>query len=228
MARIKFTAIVEDIRGSIGGTTFQRNKYGYTCKRKPRMTLPNSQYQNRQKGYFGTAIAAWRELTQAVRDSWDTWASTYPSYAKHNPSAQLSGYAVYTRTTVYTLMQGYQPRTSAPSFTLESDDTLTWGLALAGGVLTLNVTSVTDTEGWELLIFVSRPLSSAQMFVGTKTRLLPLFAANADMALNITSHYINQFGVLPAVGDRVALDWIMFNQANGQTISRQSLILTVA
>lgn len=228
MARIKYSALIENIRGSIAGTTFQSNKYGFTIKAKPRMTKPNSPTQNRQKAYLSTAVKAWRELTQSVRDSWDTWSSTYPSYAKNNPAAQLSGYAVYTRQQVYRLMIGSAVYTSAPSFTLADDDTIGIALELSSGVLTLEMTSVTDDEAWDMLIFMSRPLSSAQMFTGTKTRLMNKFISNITQSADYTDEYESVFGILPSVGDRIVVDYIMIVSNNGQLISRQTQIITVA
>ena len=97
MARIIYSGLIESIRGSIAGTTFQANAYGYTIKKKPNIINPNTASQNLRKSYLAKAVRQWRSFIQATRDSWDTFASTYPQYSQHNPSAQLSGYAVFTK-----------------------------------------------------------------------------------------------------------------------------------
>lgn len=227
MARIIFSALVESIRGSIAGTTFQRNKYGYSAKKKPRITKPNTPYQNRQKRYLSAATKSWRERTEAIRTSWETWAATYPSYARNNPSAILSGYAVYVKQSVYNLMFSGAVYEFSPNFTLQPDDTVDFSLQLNAGALELVASSALDSEAWRWLIFVSRPLSSAQLFVGTKPRLLPFFIENFSGTYDITSEYISLFGVLPQENERVAVEWIEFVQINGQAKARQTTIETV-
>lgn len=227
MARIIYSGLIESIRGSIAGTTFQKNRYGHTVKRKPNMVRPATPFQNRQKQLISRATKAWRELTDSVRDSWNTWASTYPSYSRFNPSAELSGYAVFVRSQVYGLLAADTIRTIEPSFTLNIDDTLSLSLARISDTLMLSPNSITEDESWTVLIFASRPFSDSQNFIGTKTRFIRAIS-NSDGAYNIASEYAAVFGVLPAVGQRVALRYIMFNDQNGEVKAAVSSVVVVA
>jgi hypothetical protein len=118
--------------------------------------------------------------------------------------------------------------TAAANFTIVPDDTVEMALQINAGALELLVTSLSDSEDWSILIFISRPLSDAQMFAGTKTRLMPAFLFNISGTTNISTGYANIFGFLPAVGQRVVIDFIMFTGNNGQVIARQTEIVTVA
>jgi hypothetical protein len=212
MARIVYSGIVESIRGSIAGTTFQKNAYGYTVKKKPNIIRPNSPTQNRQKGYMAAAVRQWRAFVDATRNSWDTFASTYPQYSQYNPSAQLSGFAVYTRWAC--LAQLWLPAyniNQAPVFAVPVDDTLTLGLTRTNGTLNLNVASLTDDESWNVILFASRSLTIATGFVGSKTRFIwgsP--QANITGDVDITTPYTNKFGALPANGAKIAIEYEMF------------------
>src|SRR5690606_31037464 len=97
MARIKYTALVESIRGSIQGTTFQRNAYGYTVKGKPNMVNPNTNLQSASKRNMSGIAQAWSSLSDSDRNAWDTWAATNPVPSRLNPDANLTGFAQFTR-----------------------------------------------------------------------------------------------------------------------------------
>lgn len=225
MARIIYSALIESIRGSIGGTTFQKNAYGYTIKKKPNMCKPNTQPQQLQKTFFALAVRAWGQLTNAQRTDWDTWASTYPQYAKHNPSSQLSGFAVFTRVHVYRLMYGRGVDTN-PTYTAYAQDTIGLGIKNAAGVLTLEVTSALESEEWWMVLSVSRPFTDSQNFVGSRVRYMDQ-RTNVSDSVNITTKYTSLFGILPAVGQKIALSVIPYAEDNGQVLPREDTVITV-
>ena len=140
MARIIYSGLVTSIRGSIGGTTFQNNAYGFTVKNKANMVKPNTVSQNLSKLVFSLAVKAWGTLTVANRANWDSWAATYPQFAKNNPSSVLSGFAVFVKQFANVLIGlGLSSTPTAnPFFTLTALDTVTFVLHNTAGVLTLN------------------------------------------------------------------------------------------
>jgi hypothetical protein len=225
MARIVYSALIESIRGSIGGTTFQKNAYGYTVKTKPNMCKPNTQNQQAQKILFRLAVSAWTGLTNAQRADWDTWASTYPQYAKHNPTSQLSGFAVFTRVHVYRFMTGEGIDTN-PSYFNYNVDTLTFSVTLAAGVLRIVVDSLLEEESWRIPLFISRPFSDSQNFVGTRTRYVT-WTTSADQSLVITSAYTDKYGILPAIGQKLAVRAICYGDGTGHVLAPQDTVLDV-
>lgn len=225
MARIIYSALIEKISGKIGGTVFQANAYGFTCKKSPNMIRPNTEYQLRQQAFLSQAVREWNLLSAAQRLDWNTWASTYPQYAKHNLSSQLSGFAVFTKVMVFRFMYGDTLLTN-PNYIAYPVDTLTIGIQLIGGVLKLLVTSVTGDEHWHLIFSASRPMSAGQNFVGTKPRFL-IGRTNVTDTPIITTEWLSQFGELPLVGQRIALTIRPFGEDNGQVLSKFSTIATV-
>jgi len=225
MARIIYGAIVESIRGSIGGTTFQSNAHGYSVKSKPNIIHPRTPLQNKQKQLLARATQAWGELSDAQRADWVTWASTNPQYAKHNASSELSGYSVFCRTAVYLLMSSLSLITN-PSYSLAPADTIVFTLTNDSGDLDLSVTSVTDDDKWQLILFFSRPFKSSQNFIGTSPVFVTTYLNRTD-TVDITSLYSAKFGVVPAIGDRVAMSVQWFDSKNGSIKARQEEILTI-
>lgn len=225
MARIIYTALVESIRGSIAGTTFQRNRHGYTIKKKPNMVNPNTALQNSRKVIFSSVVRSWRDLTSGQRSNYETYASTYPQYAKNNPTSQLSGYEVFVRYNCLRRLTGYSVLTSWAG-TVPADDDITVTITNDSGVLKINITVSTETEDWKVLFFLSRPFSPTQNFIGTAPKYVG-FLTNVVNSYTATDAYTSLYGSLPAVGDLVALDILFISDVSPYVLSRDSAVITV-
>lgn len=226
MARIVFSAIVDNIRGSIGGTTFQKNAYGYTIKSKPNMVNPNTALQNERKVIMSLVSRSWRDMSQSDRDAYETYASTFPQYSKHNANSQLSGYAVFLKYNFLRVLAGESVKTSIMQ-SLPDTDTLSYGLVNDAGVLKLTVSSANDDEAWNCLFFMSRPFGSAQNFIGTRTRYIADFTNNSQTH-NVQSLYAGVFGVTPAIGSSVAMAVTLIGEDSPYVLAQDKQIYTVA
>lgn len=228
MARIIYSGLVTSIRGSIGGTTFQNNAYGFTVKNKANMVKPNSVSQNLAKLVFALAVKGWATLSIANRATWDSWAATYPQFAKNNPSSVLSGFAVFTKQFANMLIHdglAAPPKLSC-SFTIVTLDTVTLVLHSNAGVLTLNETWTINDGTWAVNVYMSRSFSETQNFSGSAPKFI-LASDNADKASIITTAYADLFGSLPQIGSIVFVNLQLFNINNGQVPAKSSQRLTV-
>ena len=114
MARITYGGIATSIRGSIGGSTFQGNAFGFSIKNKPNMARLQSQLQNFQRQLMDMVIRSWGQLTDAQRSAWNAFAIAHPVYSANNPSAQLTGYLWYIKyNLIYAL--SYNSTVAAPN-----------------------------------------------------------------------------------------------------------------
>ena len=211
MARIIYSALVDSIRGSIGGTTFQKNAYGYTAKSKPNMIRPQSPFQNIRKNSFRHVIKSWQGLSVAQRADWNAWAAAFPQYAKHNPSAQLSGFAVFCKYHLITNLFSDGVLTN-PSYTAPAEDVILVNFDTDGSNMTWNVLSDTDNEDWNLVMFMSSAISESQNYFSSRTRYMA-HLLNIDGGIDFTDNYVEAFGRVGQVGDRVAFDYIQLGES---------------
>lgn len=228
MARIIYSGLVTSIRGSVGGTTFQNNAYGFTVKNKANMIRPNSAQQELRKLIFSKSVKAWGGLTTGQRNDWNAWAATYPQFAHNNPSSVLSGFAVFTKWHALNFL-GFGLSVAiqtAPMYVTVPLDTVTYTLTLVGGVLTLNTNWVTEGEDWNVNISMSRPFLASQNFAGTSPRFVTS-TSNTDDAIIITNDYLAIFGKLPSVGQSVFIDTQLFASSNGQVPAKTTIKVTV-
>jgi len=78
MARILTPMGSAGVSGSIGGTTYARNRYGTYIRTKATPVNPNSGFQNSIRSKFSSLCAAWGLLTSAQRLAWETYAGNTP------------------------------------------------------------------------------------------------------------------------------------------------------
>lgn len=217
MARIIYSALVESIRGSIQGTTFQRNAYGFTVKGKPNMVNPNTARQNRRKRTFSNASQAWRDLSDGDREAWNAYANAFPIPSRKNPSAYLSGLAAFTRwhavkfqysQTVLTSPDGDQGTAVVDQVELVID---------SGSLFVLIPTIVTNGP-WDLVLYLSRPLQASQSFVKSWQRFIRGADTSVFSELDISAQYTQIFGVLPVVGNLLGVQVVFLNTTNGQVL----------
>ena len=226
MARIKFTALVESVRGTIAGTTFQRNAFGYTAKSKPNMVNPNTFTQAQRKQGFQKALQKWKTLTNADRAAWDTWASVNPVPSHNNPAAYLSGFNLYVRWHALTF-QWTENTLNNPSAPINSVTYIETEVIRSGAILELVISSTVTGGAWSVYPYLSRPLGAAQTYPKSWTRFVQRYAHASPIDAQIQTRYTQLFGSLPNVGDRVGVDLTFQNEGNGTVVYIPSFVQTV-
>ncbi len=102
MALLKFSAIVNDVRGSIGGVTFSRNGSGAVARARVKPVNPNTALQSIARAIFSAVTALWNHggLTEVQREAWRTYAKNVPWLNKLGETITLNGNAMFCRTNI--------------------------------------------------------------------------------------------------------------------------------
>lgn len=214
MARIIYSALVEKIQGSIGGTTFQTNAYGFTVKKKPNVVNKRRDNQYFNRNIIARVSRAWQQLTDANRTAWESYAAAYPRPSKNNPASVLNGFNYFQAVHNYRFVIGLAVL-SEPSLTQQVDGLEQFELILSGGNLFFSMPAGTQTGAWYGIVYLSQPVPATINFVKQKTRLI--YASNTfDADVQITSQYVAKFGALPDLGNLIAAKLVMLCSTNGQ------------
>jgi hypothetical protein len=215
MARIKYSALVDQINGSIGGTTFQNNRYGFTIKRKPAGKKTGSAIQKTRRNAVAAVGQNWIGLTDSQRDSWAAYATTFPRATRLNPNAFLNGFNYFQK---YTLIRRLFTETpldspSGAQQTFSFEDGF-----LEQGVSGLHAkTEISVSAGsWRVFIFVSLPLRQTSRVGKSLNRFITSAAIATDIDIDITTLYFNVFGQNPVAGDFTQIRFVYLNLLNGQ------------
>ncbi len=229
MARIVYSGLVTSIRGSVGGTTFQKNGFGYTVKNKPKMVLPLSQDQALSKLILRTITGYWRQLSSSNRNDWNTYASTYPQYSAHNPAVQISGYTLFCMWGFQYLLGTFVENTPVLSPSLFLPATPVVGFTLTkptSSELTLGSTFTPSSSDWNCNVYLSQAVPPTINFVGSRPRFIALIDSSIT-SMDITGEYASKFGKLPEIGDRIALRYVLYALFGGRVVASTHSIVTV-
>lgn len=123
MATIKLGGNISDIRGSIGGTVYSRNRGGAYAKQRVKGTNPNTARQNVVRAIMSSMYTAWAALTATVRNNWAAYAAAVPFMNRLGDTINLTGYNMYTRTkAIFDLIGETMPAAAPTVLTLPAQD----------------------------------------------------------------------------------------------------------
>lgn len=220
MARIKYTALVESINGSISGTTFQRNAYGNTIKVKPNIVNPSTIAQVQRQERFGNQARKWRTLTELQRTNWETYAAAYPRPSRLNPASNLNGYnyflmyhsfrSVYDPTGLLVDPNGLQG-----ALTFFQND-----IYISAGNLFWDFASNITQGPWVVMLYLTRVIPFGQEAVRETPKFIRTAAGNANGTWDIQPIYANLFGYIPPAGQWLGIKVVYLNTTNGQVIEQ--------
>jgi hypothetical protein len=225
MARITYSGLVTAIRGSVGGTTFQANSYGYTIKNKPNQTRVMSLEQRVIRAALTFVTQSWLNLSSSNRAAWNSWANVNPFPCKHNSSSYLSGYAYFVRFNVtrYLFVGNILANPGGGSVVLPS---LTPSLTVSGSDLLMNLAPSTPASDLVGYISCSPSQQVNRAYNTSKTRTI------RDMLMlpgtfDVAPIFLQKFGSVPIAGDLVFFEILPAGYFAGHMYNSQFYNVTV-
>lgn len=170
MALVKLGGLISDIRGSVGGTVFSRNKSGAIARQRTTPINPKTILQTAIRAIIALVSQAWRTgTTTAQKAAWAVFAANVPAKNKLGETINLSGFNQYVKSNTAALNAGLPAIPAAPVvFTLPGEDHLFAGSADAGtGKLSI---TFDDTRDWvdeddaAMLIYMGLPQDDSITF----------------------------------------------------------------
>lgn len=97
MAVVKHTGLIDELRGKLGGSVFQRNPGGQIC-RVGKLYHRTALYFNMPQTSITPSVSAgWKNLTPTQRATWQAQTINYPSTDKYGNPRTPSAYTLYVR-----------------------------------------------------------------------------------------------------------------------------------
>lgn len=97
MANIKLGALITNIAGSVGGSTFRRTQRGIILYNKQGRQIKSAFAKNSVKNRLGAILSSWSFLDGTTRSDWEDLAILYPQKNKFGDDVTLSGRQFYTK-----------------------------------------------------------------------------------------------------------------------------------
>ena len=173
MAVVQYSAIVNQMRGKLGGSVFNKSKNANTVQRKQQQPIGARGFQSEVRNFFSKFQRTWKELTTVQRTNWQVTANNNPTRDRFGNLTTLSGYNQFVKasmlaeyanaalpTTPYT---GAAPANLLSSFFIDdlAFTQLPSGSVRATGTINFS-TSVTGVP-WYIIVDLSVPVSAGVM-----------------------------------------------------------------
>lgn len=97
MAKIKYSALVSDMRNKLNGSVMSKNRYGSYVRNKVTPTNPQTSYQQAARQQLSSLSAQWGGLTVAQREGWNAVASQTPFTDIFGDQKFLTGQTMYVK-----------------------------------------------------------------------------------------------------------------------------------
>lgn len=117
MALIRLGGGILDMRGSIGGNTFARNRFGAYSRARTVPVNPRSSRQMGARVLIMFLAEQWREspMTDAIRTAWETYAGSVTWKNKLSESVKLTGFNHFIRSNTARMRIGGDLITAGPT-----------------------------------------------------------------------------------------------------------------
>lgn len=220
MASIKLGGLAQDVRGSMNGTTFSRNKGGAYVKQKVSPVQPVSPYSSRARAIFSSLSQRWAtDLTDSQRAAWVAFAATHTFVNVFGDAITLSGINMYQSVNRAIGQVGKDYIDDPPvTFSVPSVVHSTIAGTITAGVLSAltNATTASDTmpTNGTLYVFATAPLPGGVKPQKSDFRLINVVPFSAiTLTTALLAAYNARFGtpgviVANKIWFRVAiLDW---------------------
>lgn len=211
MAKIKYSALVSDMRNSLNGSTLSKNRYGSYMRNKVTPVNPQTSFQQAARQILGNLSSSFRELTIGQIKAWNNSGINFPFTDIFGDVKHLSGQTLFVKLNANLekigsprilnppLPTGF-PEIAIESFVFQTED----GDVEAADIL---IEGTVVPANHRLVVYATPGLSRSISFVKNRYRFLGAFNV-VGSEVSIGAEYQARFGT-PLVGEvvhiRVAL-----------------------
>lgn len=214
MAKIKYSALVSDMRNKLNGSVMSKNRYGSYVRNKVTPVNPQSIYQQQSRNLFGSASSAWRGLSDSLVIAWNEAAKDFPFTDIFGDVKHLSGQALFVQLNKNLLQVGKSIITTAPQ-PEEIPGVILAGITFDGTKLNVVLSEGTIPTGFNAIVYATPPVSAGISYLDNRYRMLASFSASTDLnEQNLLLFYQSRFGQDPA--QKIGMRIVLVSLENGQ------------
>lgn len=161
---------VAEISGSVGGTTFARNRFGAYMRNRTIPVNPNSSHQQAVRNAVAQLAARWSQvLTSDQRSEWNSYGANVTVQNALGQDVNLTGFQQYIRSNSVRTARGDPIEDDGPAVLAlpEVDPTILFSVVAATGVVTTtfdNGYDWADTDDGFLYVFQGVPQNGGVNF----------------------------------------------------------------
>lgn len=153
----------EQRSGSVGATTYAKNRFGMYARQRIVPVNPNTDRQVQARARLALLTGLWNTTLSAVqRNAWNEYAANVPMVNRLGQTVYVTGFNMYCRTNTLVLQVGGTRVDDAPALFLkgEQDPTVAVTISEAGQTLSIAFNNALDWAGevgGYLAVFMGEP-----------------------------------------------------------------------
>ena len=213
MARIKFSALISEIRGKIGGAVFQGNQSGIILRSHSVNVNKKTVSQSNIRNINNRLHVLWNSLTDTQKNKFNLSANFSNTKQKNNNSLSLNGKQFFMKSNFYFLLYNKTPITT-PVFRKFFLSPITCYLTFNENILSINVNRVLNAN-YEFLIFAASNVKNNSIKKINNQYRYILVNTTTSSQFDITSLYTELFGILPASNNQIFYKYSILDVASG-------------
>lgn len=219
MALVKFGGGITQMSGSIGGTTFARNRFGNYARSRTKPVNPNTILQTNVRGYIGLLAQKWHDtLISSQRIAWSTYANAVAMKNRLGESTYNTGFNHYLRVNTVRLQLGKSQCPNAPHILSlpEKDPTFAISASVATQLITVTLSTGLPWQSITASVFgvwMGEPQLVTRNYFGGPWKMAGAILCDAVAPLTVAPPYTL------VLGQKV---WCYGRIATGPTDSRLS------
>ncbi len=220
MAKVKFSALISEMRNKLNGSVFARNRGGAYLRTKVTPVNPQSIAQVAARSLLTQFSQNWRSLTQAQREAWSSvvnqWATTDVFGDVQNPSGQN----LYIRLNINISIAGGTPINTPPT-PVGAEALTDISLDAAEGAGTFDVAFAPDPVPLDhaLVIDSTANLSPGISNASAQFRNIAVVAAAEVSPADLSAEQTAKFGAL-VEGQKIFVRGKLVNLTTGEVSQR--------
>lgn len=220
MAKIKYSALVSDMRNKLNGSVMSKNRYGSYVRNKVTPVNPQTSFQQAARQVLGNLSSSFRDLSLQAIKAWNSKAKEFPFTDIFGDTRHLTGQTLFVKLNANLEKIGLPRVTEAPSPTgfpvleLVKVDIAIDSIADLT-LVDFEVSPKVIPAGFSLVAYATPPLSKSRSFVKNEYRFMGAVTPSAAGIADISTPYIARFGD-PIVGENVHIKIALIANDTGQ------------
>jgi len=193
MARVTYGTPINELTGSIAGTTFQRNFSGTIVRSKPNKIInPSNLLGSKQLG-LSALVTQWNSLTSIQKAGWNALAAAHDHTDPWGTIRTISGYQWFLSNNLNLYAIGTNRIGDAPAYLLP-DPPPNYSLLFQAAELLIAFTESYDPDPYTLVIYATPPVRTTSSKSRISTFIVDTGSTPTGANLNIASQYEAKFG----------------------------------
>jgi hypothetical protein len=217
MAKVKFSALISEMRNKLNGSVFSRNRGGAYLRNKVTPLNPQTAAQVEARSLLAQFSQGWRSLTQVQRDAWSAAVSNWTTTDVFGDSVKPTGATLYIRLNINISIAGGTPINTPPApLGVVALESLSLEAAVTGDLFEIGFTAAPVPAGHAMVVESTACLSPGISNANSQFRFISLLSATSASPADAYPEQAAKFGDLVA-GQKVFVRAKMIRLATGET-----------